>query len=187
MKHFNFKSCRSWAFSCDTVCHFITTKVVCKRHKQPSTYWWPCNNSVRPLRPPMSHMMTLWSAAPEKSSLWTGSHHRAATLPGGDKRRLVFILSSCRSLRRTPRWSGVLAPPSAYWTYCREIQQNQSICSKAQTIILPLILTFKTMQLQKNLKNKQRTLDCWNYTNTNRLKLHDILHRSLWLHIHMTG
>lgn len=48
-----------------------------------TTYWCPCNNSVRPLRPPMSHIMTLWSDAPENSSLWTGSHHSAPTLPGG--------------------------------------------------------------------------------------------------------
>lgn len=49
------------------------------KHRQ--TYWCPCNSRVRPLRPPMSHMMMLWSEAPEKSSLWTGSHHRAPILP----------------------------------------------------------------------------------------------------------
>lgn len=51
------------------------------------TYWCPCNSSVRPLRPPMSHMMTLWSEAPENSSLWTGSHHRTPILPGSNSQR----------------------------------------------------------------------------------------------------
>lgn len=32
-------------------------------------------------------MMTLWSEAPENSSLWTGSHHRAPILPGGDREK----------------------------------------------------------------------------------------------------
>lgn len=45
------------------------------------TYWWPWRRSVRPFRPPMSHMMMLLSDAPEKSNRWIGSHQRQAILP----------------------------------------------------------------------------------------------------------
>ena len=56
------------------------------------THWWPWSRSVRPFLPPMSHMMTLLSDAPEKSNRWTGSHQRQAMLPRGERGRLAGTL-----------------------------------------------------------------------------------------------
>lgn len=88
------------------------------------TYWCPCKSSVRPLRPPMSHIMTLWSEAPEKSSLWTGSHHSAPTLPGCKRKQTHY---TCFHLlpgaqRDTGSWCDLLAPPSARWEKCSQFQ-----------------------------------------------------------------
>lgn len=52
-----------------------------KWYENKKTHWCPCSSNVRPFLPPISHMMMLWSEAPENSSLWTGSHHRAPILP----------------------------------------------------------------------------------------------------------
>lgn len=59
--------------------------------KKINTHWCPCSSNVRPFLPPMSHMMMLWSEAPENSSLWTGSHHRVPILPEQQIEKLRLI------------------------------------------------------------------------------------------------
>lgn len=98
------------------------------------TYWCPCNNSVRPLRPPMSHIMTLWSEAPENSSLWTGSHHSAPTLPGGGGgvgHKGILVTCYFYAARAC---GGLLAPPAVWWrNYRDDNQKQQAVCT-----ILPI-------------------------------------------------
>lgn len=102
------------------------------------TYWCPCNSNVRPLRPPMSHMMTLWSEAPENSSLWMGSHHRVPILPGGDrgvnreKKKHTVLLCAAKACWGTVLWSDLLAPSGACWENCRKLRPNTLNWSKLQ-------------------------------------------------------
>lgn len=65
-------------------------------------YWWPWSRSVRPLLPPISHMIMLLSDAPEKSSRWIGSHHREAMLPRLGRRRNKCI--SLQILQTSGKW-----------------------------------------------------------------------------------
>ncbi len=45
------------------------------------SHWCPCSSNVRPCLPPISHMITPWSDAPENSHLSTGSQYNTPTLP----------------------------------------------------------------------------------------------------------
>lgn len=78
---------------------------------QTVTYWWPWRRSVRPFRPPMSHMMTLLSDAPEKSNRWIGSHQRQAMLP-----RDVREESNRTRYQDSQAWLWGAQPSSEAWS-----------------------------------------------------------------------